>query len=206
MKQYFAKYLPVEGEIKVGDKVESESSGRPKVTVTSITEKGDYVTDERDWYEPDSYFVLPKEKAKKFSKTLFLCSRNIQVGDKFRHYHIDPKKSAELRKPVHNFNNLSKEEDVCDKVEDGKVWWSRDSPYVTQRVNYATTIEGCFKVIGKISPNAIWVKEGMEFDEEEWRLYNNVIGMAVHKSVTKEYAKSEDYCIEIKCPCCNSFK
>lgn len=146
-KPNFAKYLPVEGELEDFD-------------IVLLPIHGLYqINGEQDLFKARR-LKAPKVK-------LFLCSRDIQVGDKFRHYLIDPKKSCELRKPVHDFNKLAKEEDICAKVEDGKVWWSRDSPYVTQRVNYATAIEGTFKVIGEISPNAIWVKEGDEFDESE---------------------------------------
>ena len=68
MKKYFAKYLPVQGEIKVGDKIRSESFGNPAVTVTGLTLTGDYITDESDVYEYNSYYVVTKDKAQKISK------------------------------------------------------------------------------------------------------------------------------------------
>ena len=47
--KYFAKYLPIEGEIKIGDRVESESISKNKeklkVIVTAILSNGNYVTD-----------------------------------------------------------------------------------------------------------------------------------------------------------------
>jgi len=139
-KPYFAKYLPVEGEIKIGDRVESESSGKQKVLVTGITKRGDYITDEPDFYEPDSYFVLPKKKAKKFSKQLFLCSRDIQVGDT-----------------------------VKMKFSDGLKDWECSNVGRLEAAKH----NGSFKVIGGISSEAKWVKEGDEFDEDE-------IAFAIH--------------------------
>lgn len=154
MSQYFAKLLVVGGDdIEDGDYYLFEGK-ITKCKKSIIPELKQFYGEEWDsnWFQ----------KVK-----LFICTINIQVGDKFRHYHIDPKKSAELKKPVHDFNNLAKEEDTCDKVEDGKVWWSRDSIYVQHRVNYATGIEGTFKVIGEVSPDATWVREGDQFTEED---------------------------------------
>ena len=87
------------------------------------------------------------------------------MGDKFRHYYIDPKLSMEARKSV-NGNKLSPDEFICDKVEDGKVWWHTEN-FPPHKTNYCNPIEGCFKVIGIISPKADWIKEGDRFDEEQ---------------------------------------
>lgn len=59
MKQYFAKYLPVEGEIKVGDWVIHPGNPPSPITRSNI-----------------SLVCSECRKAQ-----LFLCSRDIQVGD-----------------------------------------------------------------------------------------------------------------------------
>jgi hypothetical protein len=144
MKKYFAKYLPVEGEIK---------------------------------------------KVK-----LFLCSRNIEVGDKYY------------------YNGT--ETDICDSEIRLEQIKEQEEKHGQKR----------FKVIGEISPEAIWVKEGDEFNEVDVRgrlIYFDAFGEAssYHKSVQESiiYKKYDiddpgskrgmffKY-IQIKCKCCNTFK
>lgn len=71
---------------------------------------------------------------------LFLCSRDIQAGDTF-------------------FDNV------------GRKWENAEECYakVAREANEKNFEygKGSYKIIGEISPNAIWVKEGDEFDEEE---------------------------------------
>jgi len=54
----------------------------------------------------------------------------------------------------------------------------------------STSCNECVKVIGEISPNAIWVTEGMEFDEDD---------IEIHLS------KDLKITIAIKCPTCKQF-
>lgn len=112
--KYFTKYLPVEGEIKEGDYY--LNNGTP--------------TKRTEGTEDKSY--LNQQKVK-----LFLCSRDIQVGDTV-HY------------PLNNYI---------------PVQWLGGN---------LTGHE--FKVIGEISPNAIWVKEGDEFDEDQIKLTTPFVG------------------------------
>lgn len=59
MKPYFAKYLPVEGEVKDGD--------------YAINSAGSI-----------AQYLVNNDESRKFQKVqLFLCSRDIQVGDTF---------------------------------------------------------------------------------------------------------------------------
>jgi hypothetical protein len=138
MKQYFAKYLPVEGEIKEGDIV---------IGMDGI-------------FEYKGKMNLPDVQLPKKVK-LFLCSRNIQVGDKV----------LDIR------TNTWKEVNNSCGVE-----LYKQKPNDIQ-----------FKVIGEISPNAKWVKEGDEFEENDW-----------------DYSEEEDdkgeKVIKIGCPCCGDFK
>lgn len=123
--KYFANYLPVEGEIEIGDM----------------------------YFYKNSYPVkrLEKEtvpKTEDYKKAqLFLCSRDIQVGDKDVHY-------------IHS----SGEEELIKEVK-----------YEHQFAFIISLKEGVgkdlFKVIGPISPEATWVKEGDEFEEESIKRY-----------------------------------
>jgi hypothetical protein len=113
MLPYFAKYLPVKGEIKEGE-ICFVDDGQGNTGYLPF--KKVYTTQG----EP-----FPK-KVK-----LFLCSRDIQVGDK------------------------------CVGFTGGE-WFD-----VT--VSDPTKLIDTYKVIGEISPEATWVKEGDEFDEDEWR-------------------------------------
>ena len=68
-------------------------------------------------------------------------------------------------------------------------------------------IYGYFKVIGEISPEAKWVKEGDEFDDSElaFQLYKDFN----HKFTDIKVWNNDfvmKYPISIKCPCCGTFK
>jgi hypothetical protein len=121
--KYFTKYLPVEGEIKMGDKFYEEGLG----IGTRTNKKG----------------VYDFQKVK-----LFLCSRDIQVGDKV----ID----------TDEYNS------VLTVVEgDAKTQLGLPDDQVTVLVGRTL---GCLKVIGEISSKAYWVKEGDEFQDDQVKL------------------------------------
>jgi hypothetical protein len=140
MKKYFAKYLPVEGEIK---------------------------------------------KVK-----LFLCSRNIEVGDKYY------------------YNGT--ETDICDSEIRLEQIKEQEEKHGQKR----------FKVIGEISPEAIWVKEEDGFDEDDILfILDASIAYEIdweEPCTEKEYLKGYKPLndgrtygvlpIKIKCKCCNTFK
>jgi len=120
MSKYFVKYLPVEGEIKKGDKLFDPPMHRMGVMEALTDNEGIRI------------------KAKGGTKVkLFLCSRD-----------IDWTKCTTL------------ETHIPFKQKD-----ENDLP---------------FQVIGEISPEATWVKEGDEFDEssvsEVWQGTDNVVG------------------------------
>jgi hypothetical protein len=134
MKPYFANWLPVEGEIKIGDKYIN--------TVFKLTPPyrkggscyaghvtcGNYLVETRKENQTGTFTFSGRDKYKKRVK-LFLCSRDIKVGDKY------------LTAP-----DYSKER-TCE-----------DTSY---------SFDNCLKIIGEISPEATWVKDGDEFDENE---------------------------------------
>lgn len=125
MKSYFAKYLPVEGEIKPGDLFEclDETFGHKPYEMPFEKEKQS----------------TPCSKCRKVK--LFLCSRDIQVGDEV-HY---------------NYNHDIK--------------WIVDKLFTTTLKSGSGEhpINTVYKVIGEISPDAK-VKEGDEFDEDQIKI------------------------------------
>lgn len=151
----FAKYLPIEGEIKKYDNALNPSN--KKVVRVNAACLKNLVT--REW-----------KKVK-----LFLCSRDIQVGDKV-------------------------------KIEGGF-----KNNYIIDRKEQITELN--YKVIGKISSDAVWVTEGMEFDEDEWSLfgyYSNtpyvLEGLMKNPEYQEEYKEMyHDFVVKIKCPTCKQF-
>jgi len=119
-KIYFTKYLPVEGEIKENDHY--------------ISDRGDIFQDKKG-----TRHYTGDKKVK-----MFLCSRDIQVGDKIIH-------------------PMTGEEVEVLSIING---WIKYGDHPNEIAN-----TGLFKKIGEISPEATWVKEGMRFSEsevEEW--------------------------------------
>jgi hypothetical protein len=126
-KPYFAKYLPVEGEIKESP-LWDKKMNKARVFDISTPEKLQlfHKVMTVDNYQPVK---------------LFICSRNIQVGDKFFHETL-------ATKSKHICIELAGEQGI---VGDDNVNYFKGS---------------CYKVIGEISTEARWVKEGDEFNEE----------------------------------------
>lgn len=116
MKPYFAKYLPVEGEIKEGSIILLDNGTPVIVGPAGI-----------DLFTGHSIVKL------------FLCSRDIQVGDK-----IKDENDLTVEYELNNISYLNL--------------------YKEKELNYH------FKVIGEISPDATWVKEGDEFQKDEIKL------------------------------------
>lgn len=153
---------------------------------------------ELDYYKHPNYpdklfrFYKPwdykKEKAQKVA--LFLCSRNINYLDKF--YFKDSKEMT---------NQGALDSDDRYWVSDGKILYSKSES---------------FKVIGEISPEAIWVKEGDEFEEEDLESWLYCI-LHPDESIYMEINELIEWnkiCIDhkrfvprikIKCPTCNKF-
>lgn len=120
--KYFAKYLPVEGKV-TNDCVAIGESGVTYI-IKSINKEDDNGGTARSI--KGEYLILNRLKLTK----LFLCSRDIQVGDI-----------------------------VTNELGDTREWNKLDESFNDNRLR--------FKVIGEISPNAVWVKDGDEFDGED---------------------------------------
>lgn len=159
MKPYFAKYLPVEGEIEVGDYFVDEYK-----QIYKCTKKDNGGT----WGSGYSRSINLKLSKK---VKLFLCSRDIQVGDEVTSYISGKKIKANLFPHTH--------------------------PHFV-------------KVIGEISPDATWVKEGQEFSEEEVKINFEflagkywIVCNSLAKNIENEWIASKigRYTMKIKGPC-----
>ncbi len=177
-KPYFAKYLQGEGEIKDGDIV---LLGNTLTKVVGIDEDMSLKAQEltglktrREWYQQKS--VIQK---------LFLCSRDIQVGDKFNY-----------RGTTHNILQYIDDSTKCLYNQNGE----KLEP------------QSCYKVICEISPAATWLKDGINFEENEVvlvaipitgetgseREYRHLFTGVLSKDKWKGLAK-------IKCSQCNTY-
>jgi hypothetical protein len=146
-KPYFAEYIPVEGEIKVGD-----------IVLEQLT-TGDI--EPFEIHHENDIDLNNQKKAK-----LFLCSRDIQVDDTvYLHKEellLHQDKTEVWVQPADELKVLSiknKTVTVCiKKLHDTGTSGGQFAP------------EELFKIIGEISPDALsYVKRGDEFDENEWR-------------------------------------
>jgi hypothetical protein len=144
-KPYFAKWLTVEGKIEEGDFFEMEKGSVGKVisidkNMFSYIGLTGYFQGKKSG---TNHVVNLKQKMQ-----LFLCSRDIQVGDEYTCPHKGKGIDVGFGQPkqVAVWMIYTKERNLC---------------------------SDCFKVIGEISPNATWVKERDEFDEDE--IYRNMV-------------------------------
>lgn len=156
--KYFAKYLPVEGEIKKGDITDYGLIVKP------IFRSGkSWRVKQDDNYIDLKYDVLPK-KVK-----LFLCSRDI------------PKKGDYVVNNLDLLHGIAQHD-----LNEGEI---KDNEYT--------------KVIGEISREAIWIKEGDEFDEEDWRFvtYADDINPILLDKTKQWDRKKYPVNLEIKGPC-----
>ena len=183
MKKYFAKYLPLKNKIiQDGDLIMHPTTGN-RMIATKDMGLG-YLTVNTDW-------VAIK---------LFLCSRDIQVGDKV--------KTCQTKDDYYRDNPIltSYPAEGIVVSEDTKYVWN--IKYTTNEGEYVLPIPKnyCIKVIGEVSPDATWVKEGDEFDEDEVELWARPISnhYTPYRPLKKEHwfdgTKRESFW-KIKGPC-----
>lgn len=141
-KPIFAKYLPVEGEIKEGSIVQ-DSLGYYCIG----SEEG----------------VRVYKEAGKSPHKLFLCSRDIKVGDKVW---------------TTDYNLLM--EGIVESF-----YSEKEDMVVLNTLSPSVRKTTCFKKIGEVSPDAVWVKEGDEFDDYKTS-YINQKGTIIAKPENKE--------------------
>lgn len=168
MKPYFAKLLPTKGEIGRGDKYL-----HPNGCIQQLA-------------KDVSLSLLPEINKKGKLIKLFLCSRDIQVGDKFHRKYTKG-------------TGYTPEMECIGKDTTNTIFYSQG---INDEIYNARDL--CFKVIGEISPEATWVKEGDEFDEEEWQNVRYADG-CTYVDYDKNYTGRDGYFVEIKCPTCKKF-
>lgn len=131
--KYFAKYLPVSNDSD-SDRWEwynnVKNTGWEPITPSDM----------------DAIIAHGLEPQPKFRKVkLFLCSRNIQVGDKVLDEEFEEWTVAKSYEKPNYFRFEHKTENPC----------------------YSDSFPNPIKVIGEISSQATWVKEGDEFEEDQ---------------------------------------
>lgn len=162
--KYFCKYLPVEGETKEGDRFIDKGVNN-LIGTAHIPEYYD---------NPHVSYYNGYQKVK-----LFLCSRDIQIGDK-----IWSKITDELIEYRYT-NSIDFEENLPPSYS--------GEPDKT-----------AFKVIGEISPEATWVTENQEFNKTEVRkawLNKFTKKFSLNPNPIEAYIEMW----QIKCPTCKKF-
>lgn len=147
MKPYFAKYLPIEGEIKEGDKVQLPKAGNFTI-VDAIVSNGKIGWNTKAGHV---YFYADSKVAK-----LFLCSRDIQVGDKVKSFNYP----EQLEREVVNLRTSKK---LVGAKDHSEIYHLADIQYPNE-VNTAA-VSNFFKVIGEILTPGI--TENQQFTEKE---------------------------------------
>lgn len=145
--KYFAKYRPVKGDIKEGDFYHVVGSN--EYFQSGLGENTSVKKYPHDRWDK----LLQKVK-------LFLCSRDIEVGDMF--IYVPPDGEGKELTQIATENTIEALKTIT-------------FPY--------------WKVIGEISPEARWVKEGDEFNEDE-----------VTEPMFNDVGSHKAYCF-IKGPC-----
>ncbi len=135
-------------------------------------------------------------KAKLIDGKLMLISTDIQVGNKVRSFNYPEQEEREVL-------NLRTSKKLVGAKDHSEIYHLADIQYPNE-VNTAA-VSNFFKIIGKISPEATWIKEGDEFDKEElnYQCYNKEKDywyFAKYRGMWEE-ALPEHRRIQIKGPC-----
>ncbi len=191
---YFAKYLPIEGEIQEGDKfiVPTEYMSDLDLYFNNI---GECTSISEEVYHYKSLCtiggtinsgVFKKDNPQKVK--LFLCSRDIQLGDKYfkegdEFLHTEETKELVSYMSIFNTNQGEK-----------------------QVPSHSLHSMPIYKVMGEISPEANWVMEGDEFEENQIKHWcnNNDVGLTVFCSQCNpvhEWYDCKKHIIKILGPC-----
>ena len=152
MKQYFCKYIPVEGVRKEGDCVKHKVSGNIGIITKILDVGGKYEDEEIEKVE------------------LFLCSRDVSLHE--------------------------------------ECWL--DNEKVIPNQLHVDLRDKCYKVIGSISPEATWVDEDDEFDEDEVTVqqvgpFHDMDDVFNVDNKVWNHTKTYKYYIQIKCSTCKHF-
>jgi hypothetical protein len=162
MKQFFTKYFRVAGELNEGDLFLMDNKPSIHKFLGIDKEMENYV-----WmrvmqgYEGESgkeykahivnIMNVPKMK-------MFLCSRDIQAGDTV-FFRVAANAVEKQLKCIETYMNpnITGNETLTAVIKDGE-YNTHTTPDETNQ---------CYKVIGEVSQNALWIKPGDEFNLDE---------------------------------------
>lgn len=195
-KPYFTKLLPIEGELKEGDQIMWNSE-----LYRVAGQLGAIAPDLHVKKQEESRWI-PKEDVPSLRPLrLFLCSHDIKVGDEVM-YQMEV---FGLSKGV--FTSIDEEEGVKFYTVTGK-----ESVYCFYPNNpeVSPPHEHPFKVMGEVSPEAKWVKEGDRFEEyEEWWFNQHGSFLKCIRGVPAFNLLSQNpnnrIVYKVKCPTCDNF-
>jgi hypothetical protein len=136
MKTNFAMYLPVEGEVNVGDSYLYKDTGQVLICESLL---------EADRLNGHSLIKREGQKVQ-----LFVCSRDIQFGDK-NVYYKGVCSDSELYIKLPEAINIPTLEQI--------------------RAAFLEDVNAALKIISEIPPELNWVEEGYEFDENDLVVY-----------------------------------
>lgn len=138
MTKYFTKYLPVEDEIKEGDKIYFKHDGSRGL----MNERG----------LPKWVIDKCKERGYKTGK-LFICTKDIKVGDK-----VVKDASNWKSNDFDSWGRGEGEAEVLEVIPDIDLRWEGGRAW--------EDLKQILKVVGEVSPKAEWVKEGHTWGED----------------------------------------
>lgn len=193
-KPYITRFLPVEGEIKRGDMFQY-----PGMPVTYCTGRDDGLI----WYELLGMTSASCDPGDCWRMALHFVTYDITPGDKLKECLSDG-----IEREVHHFEAVPPA-----GIWVLKPWPSQDEKWIGANM--------AFRVIGLVSPAATWIREGGCYGEDEIRriaVVRRKDGLSIHPDRfripmsswlrssfnTREHDVTEE--IEVKCPCCGSFK
>lgn len=171
MKTIIAKYLPVEGKIKVGDKVIWPNG----YISEAIEDKNGKTVLPFDLATMPKGISFEEYKGKQKHAQLFAVTQDIEIGD-------------EVINPI--------------TFEKHKFLRKNDRNYIK---NDCKTL-GCYKVLGELTLNAIWVKNGDEIEIEEIYFDKNGLFLPPINNDKKCIEDIIDKTIcKVKCPTCKTY-
>jgi hypothetical protein len=179
--KYFAKWIPIEGKVEEGDIC--------KHSLTGFLGRLEYWNSEKMGKRDEGYYLVNKDDFQGVSKSylqkvkLFICSRDISIGDEI--VYIGPDITLEALPEELRFKTGCKSTCTNPKTISREFW---------------------VKVIAEVSPKED-IKEGQEFDRNDFELrWTNSKG---ENSLTMKDVDTEEESPVLKayfkCPTCGTF-
>ena len=179
LKKYVAKYLLVEGEINRGDMVIDYTL--PKRAIAQYLDEDEFINDRGEIVN------LPKWKERfHFRKVkMFICSKDvtkIKEDDKIVLPDFYVKFYEDIVTEIATVTGINEENEVIHFKRKSNFSLFGDKE---ERCHSGVLIkDNPMKLMGEISPEAIWVKEGDEFDDTEiqewyWHIEQNHLAVSV---------------------------